>query len=385
MTTITQLREIANQIRSLPTKKAKAAFLETQPKEILNFLAKNVRMDGVGKSIAGEILKDRTTISSMEDVIDTFHRASEQSSRLDKVVEMKSLILAPEDRNFVLECLYGSLKLGISIQLPNPVFGEVIRPQLCGTGIEFDAREYIIEEKFDGIRCVAMNVDGKARLYTRKGKPLIAEAISKEITDAIPPGYVIDGEIVADSGDFQDMRRHGDEIKYQVFDMPFYMNIDATGLSLHIRRSVLEEKLSATDHVQLSPILSLNSMQDINKWIERNGAEGVVAKDPVCPYLYGGRKTWIKVKPFLDISGWIQGYTPGEGKREGQFGAVEFLPDGFANTTLVGSGFSDEGLLEMKALLKAGRQVRITVKYQNLTKDNRLRFPTFLRIDEVRQ
>ena len=383
MVTITQLREIANHTRSLSTKNAKSAFLETQPKEILNFFAKNIRMDGIGKSIAGEILKDRTTISSMEDVVNTFHKASEQSGRLDKIGEIKSLILSPEDRNFVLECFYGSIKLGITIQLPNPVFGEIIRPQLCGTGIEFNAKEYIIEEKFDGIRCVAMNVDGKVRLYTRNGKPIVAEIISEEIADAIPKGYVIDGEIVADSGDFQDMKRHGDEIKYQVFDMPFHMNSDVTGLPFHSRRSILEESLSATDHIRLSPILPLSTMRDIDKWIESHDAEGVVAKDGSSPYLYGGRKDWIKVKKFLDISGWVQGYTPGEGKREGLFGAVEFLPDGFTNTTLVGSGFSDEGLLEMKTLLKAGKKVRITVKYQNLTKDNRLRFPVFMRIDEV--
>ena len=79
----------------------------------------------------------------------------------------------------------------------------------------------------------------------------------------------------------------------------------------------------------------------------------------------------------------MTGWTPGEGRREGILGSVEFLPEGFKETTLVGSGFTDEGLLEMKALLKSGKKVRIDVKYQNLTNDKRLRFPTFLRIREV--
>lgn len=383
MTTINQLREIADRTRDMPNKRMKAEYLNRQSREVLNFLGKNIRMDNIGKAIASEIPKSTVTESDMESVVGTFKHASGLSARNSKISTMNWLILSPEDRNFVLECLYGSLKLGVTIPIPNPVFGEPIRPQLCGTGVDFNPTEYMIEEKYDGIRCVGMNVDGKVRLYTRNGKPISSEVISKELKDAIPPGYVLDGELVAASGDFQDLKRHGDELVYRVFDIPFFANSDITKLSLHSRRSVLEENFHVTDHIRISPILPLSTMRDINKWIERNDAEGVVAKDGSSPYLYGGRKDWIKVKPFLDISGWVQGYTAGTGKREGILGAVEFLPDGFENTTLVGSGFSDEDLLLMKSRLKAGKKVRITVKYQNITNDNRLRFPTFLRADEV--
>lgn len=383
MTTITQLREIVDHIRSLPNKQMKSTYLNQQSQEVLNFLGGNIRKDGIAKSIAGEIPKSIITEDTMERVVKDFSFASGYSGRNDKIGMMQQLILSKEDRAFVLECLYGNLKLGISIPIPNPTFGDPIRPQLCGTGIEFNAKEYIIEEKFDGHRCVGINDNGKVKLYTRSGKPLIAEAITAELADAIPPGFVLDGELVATSGEFADLKRHEDEIEYRVFDMPFHMNNDITGIPLHARRTILEECLHETDRIRISPILHLANMQDIDQWIERNNAEGIVAKDPSSPYLYGGRKTWVKVKPSLDISGWVVGWTPGEGKRAGILGAVEFRPDGFTATTFVGTGFNDNDLELMKSWINLDKQIRITVKYQNVTKDNRLRFPVFLRVDEV--
>ncbi len=321
----------------------------------------------------------------MERIVIGFKSASGYSGKLDKARIMKSLILSPEDRNFVLTALYGSLKLGISVPVPAPGFGETIRPQLCGTDVEFNAREYLIEEKFDGIRCVAMNVDGKARLYTRNGKPIDAAAVSKELTDSIPEGFVIDGELVALDGDFQSMKRHSDEIVYRVFDVPFFEHRSITGLKLFGRRTILEETLHSTDHIQISPILPLSTMEDINKWIDRNGAEGVVAKDPGSMYTYGGRKDWIKVKKWNDITCKVVGFTPGTGKRDrdDMIGAISVIPEGSNIITHVGSGFSDFDLVQMRQLLRENKNITVDIKYQNWTTDRCLRFPVFLRIREA--
>jgi ATP-dependent DNA ligase len=342
-------------------------------------------MDSIGKVIASEIPISIITEDTMERIVMDFNFASGYSGRNDRIGIMQQLILSKEDRAFVLECLYGNLKLGISIQIPDPVFGEPIRPQLCGTGIEFNAKEYIIEEKFDGHRCVGINDDGKVKLYTRGGKPLIAEAITAELADAIPPGFVIDGELVAMSGEFQDLKRHEDEIEYHVFDIPFHMNNDITGIPLHARRIILEECLHETNRIQISPILHLANMQDIDQWIERNNAEGIVAKDPESPYLYGGRKDWIKVKPWLDVTCQVTGFTQGTGKRSGDnlLGAIEVIPVGSQVKTLVGTGFSDSDLVQMRQLLQENKNITVDIKYQNWTKDGCLRFPVFLRIREA--
>lgn len=385
MVTITQLREIADHVRSLPNKNAKAAYLDTQPREILNFLAGNIRKDGIAKAIAGEIPKGLITESTMEDIVDTFKRASQHTGRLDKIGEMSWLRLLPVDKDFVMTALYGSLKLGITVPIPDPIFGDTFAPQLCGANIEFDPRKYLIERKYDGIRCLGMNIDGKIKLYTRNGKPITAEAIEVEMADAIPPGFVVDGELVAKSGDFQDLKRHSDDIEYRVFDMPFINGDSVTGLWLRGRRGILEETLHETDRISISPVLSLANMDDINKWIDREGAEGVVAKDPESFYTYSGRKDWIKVKPWIDVTCRVTGFTRGDGKRDrdDMIGAIEVVPAGSQVKTLVGTGFSDEDLIQMRQLLREQKSVTVDVKYQNLTNDGCLRFPVFLRIREV--
>lgn len=145
----------------------------------------------------------------------------------------------------------------------------------------------------------------------------------------------------------------------------------------------MNDDIVEQEHIKISPILNLNNIPDINKWIEHNHAEGIIAKNPESTYTYGGRKDWIKLKPFMDVSGWVVGFTQGEGKREGGIGAVVFKPDDINVTSLVGSGFNDNYLKLMKTWLNDGKKVRITVKFQDYTKDDHLRFPVFLRVDEI--
>lgn len=387
MTSIKSLREIVSHVRSLPNKNVKKAYLESLSPDILNFLAKNIQMDGIGKKIAmnmSSFTPNQLGIKNdMETIVQKFAEASSASSRLYKERIIRDILLPEEDRAFVLTCLYGSLKIGLTVPLPDPVFGERIRPQLCGTGIDFEPKDYIIERKFDGIRCIAMNIDDKVRLYTRNGKPIDAEVISKEIVDAIPPGYVLDGELESKDGEFQNMRRHSDDIVYNVFDMPFCNHFSTINTSLRYRRFLMNDDIVEQEHIKISPILNLNNIPDINKWIEHNHAEGIIAKNPESTYTYGGRKDWIKLKPFMDVSGWVVGFTQGEGKREGGIGAVVFKPDDINVTSLVGSGFNDNYLKLMKTWLNDGKKVRITVKFQDYTKDDHLRFPVFLRVDEI--
>ncbi len=92
--------------------------------------------------------------------------------------------------------------------------------------------------------------------------------------------------------------------------------------------------------------------------------EGIVAKDLNAPYIAGARKwSWIKLKrsyrgelsDTIDVV--ILGYYKGRGKRS-QFGLGGILvgvydpdEDSFKTIAKVGSGFTEEQLVEMKRLL----------------------------------
>lgn len=383
MTSITTVKGIADHIRSLPTKQDKIDYLAYQSKAVIMFMSKNIRMDGIGKIIGSQIQIYPESLNTMEDIIRKFNIASQSTSKIYKTNVIQDIRLSKVDREFVIECLYGSLKLGVTIPIPDPKFSDIIRPALCGSGIEFDPESYIIEEKFDGIRCVAMNVNGKIKLYTRKGKPITAEIISSELLDSIPLGCVVDGELVSADGEFQNMRRHTEDIEYKVFDMIFHDHKSIAEIPLIQRRDILIDNLAEQEHIKVSKILNLNTIEDIHVWINKHNIEGIIAKKPESIYAYNDRKNWIKMKPFLDITGWITGWVEGKGKRSGGIGAVEFLPEGSQVTTMVGSGFNDNDLILVKNLLKDNKKIKITVKYQNLTTDGHLRFPTFLRMDKL--
>lgn len=383
MTWILDLRSIIHYARSLSNKTYKLDYLATQNRDVRNFLGGNVMKNGVAKTIASKIPINESTTSSMEHVIDVFEFASNVSKQKDKIRLMKTISLDEADREFVLTCLYGSLKLGLKIPLPDPVFGETIKPQLCGTGIEFNPSEYIIEEKFDGVRCIASNDNGNIVLQSRNGKILDIPFIKKSLKNCIQPGVTIDGEIISLDGQFQSIDRKSENLIYVVFDIPF-IKYQSTLYGLNDRKVFVDLYVTQNKNIKISPILDLKNHKEIDYWIEASGAEGIVAKDPESYYSYNDRKNWIKYKKFLDMSCHVVGYTDGAGRRKGKIGAINVIPDGLNDITKVGSGFTDEMLDKMKSLIDDNNDVIVDVKYQNITDDNKsLRFPVFLRIRKV--
>ena len=384
MTTINELQRIVEYIRSLNSKDEKLEYLNQQPRNILNFLSKNIKKDGIAKTIASEIPNYNLTFSesTMESIILSFNEASKYSRKKDKIRIIQRINLRLENKKFVLTTLYGSLKLGVTIPIPEPEFGNTIKPQLCGTGIEFDLKKYIIEEKFDGIRCIATNNNGEITLQSRNGKVLNVPVIKNALDAAITPGTTVDGEIVASDGQFESLDRKSNNLIYMVFDVIFTEGIKVQ-MPLHHRLVILDHEIYCNDHVHISQTIKFKSMKEIDNWIIETGAEGIVAKNPNSTYQYGNRKDWIKYKHFIDCTCNVIDYTEGTGKRKGIMGAINVTPEGSSKVTKVGSGFTDDQLIEMKQLIDADKEIKVDVKFQNLTNDGALRFPTFLRIREI--
>lgn len=382
MTTINEIQRIVEHTRSLSNKKDKLEYLKSLDRDVLNFLSGNIKKDGIAKAIASEIIGTKYSVSTMEDIITIFEKASNVSSKKKKITWMKSIWLSSEDRELVLTILYGSLKLGLKIPTPDPEFGDIIKPQLCGTGIEFDPKTWIIEEKFDGIRCIATNNNDKITLQSRNGKVLNVPVIKNALDAAIDPGTTVDGEIVASDGQFESLDRKSNNLVYRIFDVIFTEGIKVQ-MPLYHRLVIIDDEVYENNHVRISPELNLNSMDEINEWIDKTGAEGIIAKNPNGHYKYSNRKDWIKLKPFLDCTCNVINYTEGTGKRKGIMGAINVTPAGSSKVTKVGSGFTDAQLIKMKQLIDDDKEITVDVKYQNLTNDGALRFPIFLRIREI--
>jgi DNA ligase-1 len=106
------------------------------------------------------------------------------------------------------------------------------------------------------------------------------------------------------------------------------------------------------------------------------GMEGAMIKDLDAPYKFGRGPEVMKLKAFHDADLQVLGLQEGTGKHSGKLGSVLVSYNGV--DVQVGSGFSDE-LREAiwdKPDDFVGRTIE--VRYQEVTPDGSLRFPTFV-------
>lgn len=382
MTTINEIQRIVEHTRSLSNKKDKLEYLKSLDRDVLNFLSGNIKKDGIAKAIASEMIGTKYSVSTMEDVITTLENASNESSRKRKITYIQTLWLSKDDCDLVLTILYGSLKLGVTIPIPEPEFSQVIKCQLCGN-IEFDPSNMIIETKWDGMRCLATNNNGEITLQSRNGKVLNVPIIARSLLDVLPSGCTVDGEIIDQSGDFQKLDRKSDTLIYQIFDIIFVGKKPIIDSLLKDRLIILEDTIKENEHVKISQPLNLNSIEEIDSWITETGAEGIVAKFHDEPYIYNGRKNFIKYKLFKECTAKVIGYNMGEGRRKNTIGAINIIPENSNVITKCGSGFNDSDLDYMKEIIDNGDDILVNIKFQNLTTDGCLRFPIFLEIRSI--
>jgi len=252
----------------------------------------------------------------------------------------------------------------------------------------------------------------------------------EDVTDALPDvanlllkstdhDVILDGEVIAIKDGrpmpFQTVlrrfrRKYGiDQIQEEIRMLPNVFDIlqvdgeTLIDLPFTERRSRLIGTLR--DHI--APQIVSDDPEVIGTMYEdalAAGHEGLMLKVPSSPYTPGVRgKNWIKIKPAVDtLDLAVIGADWGEGKRTRLFGSF-LLACQDANGDLiplskVATGFSDEQLQEMYALLKdrvisgSGKEVRfepgivIEVGYSEIQKSPNyeggfaLRFPRFIRL-----
>ncbi|NIN72716.1 MAG: DNA ligase D [Gemmatimonadetes bacterium] len=305
------------------------------------------------------------------------------------------------------------------------------RPMLAQSSASLPTGEaWCFELKLDGIRAVAWGRPaGAARIYSRRGTRL--ETAFPEVADAVEllarrasSEFVIDGEIVAAATEggpsFEDLQprfnlREAGEIargaraqpaEMYVFDLLWLDGEDLRDQPLSGRKDRLRPLLKSAGHNLHYLPHDVASGVALRSRARQEGWEGVVAKRLKGRY-YSGERTadWVKVKQLARQEFVVGGWTQPQGGRRG-FGALVvgyYEVDG-ADRHLhcagrVGSGFSDADLgrikkeldalashdtpfIEVPEDVKDARWVRpelvAEVKFQEWTRDGRLRQPVFL-------
>ena len=125
----------------------------------------------------------------------------------------------------------------------------------------------------------------------------------------------------------------------------------------------------------------------INAEAIAGGYEGIMIKDPNAKYETKRTHSWLKQKPFIEVSLTVVGLEEGTGKNVGRLGALvcEGADDGVQIRTNVGSGLTDALRDEIWAdqTSVVGQVVEIRADAKTRSQDSEdvwsLRFPRFIR------
>jgi DNA ligase-1 len=139
--------------------------------------------------------------------------------------------------------------------------------------------------------------------------------------------------------------------------------------------------------VDLESYVGELEFKQYNKDAIEAGYEGIMIKDIDAPYECKRSASWLKMKPFIEVSLTVVAVEEGTGKNEGRLGAIicEGEDDGKQIRVNVGSGFTDDDRNEFWADKDTvvGQIVEVRADAATLSQDSEnlysLRFPRFLR------
>ena len=268
----------------------------------------------------------------------------------------------------------------------------------------------LLEPKLDGVRVVTI-IDAVAKtatMYSRNGKVLenfghITDSIEANI-NLFERSIVIDGEVVSSS--FQALMKQvhrksnadAGDARLMAFDiLPLTEFQNGKSVLGQKRRSNLLRSIKATldkvgsidiipqKEVDLGSYVGELEFKQYNLDAIEAGFEGIMIKDVDAIYECKRSVSWLKQKPFIEVSLEVTDVEEGTGKNEGRLGALvcSGVDDGKTITVNVGSGFTDADRIEFwssrDSLPGQIVEVRADAITQNQDGTYSLRFPRFLR------
>jgi len=280
-----------------------------------------------------------------------------------------------------------------------------IKPELATlTEKYFSDKDWIYEEKLDGIRCIAVKKNGVVNLFTRNRNKLNATypEIVKVLQKQRPKNFIIDGEIVAfekgvtSFSKLQQVKRQKISVYFYAFDLLYYDKYDLKDQKLIDRKKMLKGKFRFSTKFRFTRHIKKEGEKYLKKACHK-GWEGIMAKRADSKYRSSRTRDWLKFKCSNRQEFIIIGYTNPQRSRIG-FGAllIGYYDKGkIKYGGKVGTGYDDKFLKEfskkLKAIetekayfpkLKGAHFVRLKyvgeVGFTEWTSDGKLRHPRFL-------
>ena len=319
-------------------------------------------------------------------------------------------------RKILMKVLTKRMNVGVGAKLINKAIGREVIPD-PSVMLATDDQDSLLnwdkiycEEKYDGVRVIAIYKEGGFSYFTRAFNELDADKLHK-ITfslkqimnfSGLKGSWFFDGELTdhnrkSVSGKVTQILKGtapdniGDSIIFNVFDLEEYDTLRAgVGiLPYSVRRQTLESAMKNVEENEPVKLATMWELEDpsqiasVYQKIVDAGGEGVICKND---HLYECKrsKSWVKFKEVNECDLVIRGWYAGEGKREGFIGGLVCTDLSETLHVKIGSGFTDEDLKALSANPDALRGKICAVQY-NVTItdkfDNRSLFlPRFVEI-----
>ena len=266
--------------------------------------------------------------------------------------------------------------------------------------LEKGGKNVLVEYKYDGERVQVHKSGETIKLFSRRQEEISTQypdVVKYVLSNINAETCIIEGEIVAidpQTGSpkpFQELmkRKRKTEISEMMEEIPIalyffdilYLNgKDVMSKSMLERRKLLEEVVNQTDRVNLTKAEETSNPERLDTIFEvalATGYEGVIAKATHKDSIYqAGSRSWLWIKlkasykegmsDSIDLV--IVGALFGRGKRTGLYGAIlaaayDERTDSFPTVCKIGTGFTDEMLVEFKDKLEehliSGRDPRV--------------------------
>ena len=245
-------------------------------------------------------------------------------------------------------------------------------------GPHVDVTQYLVSEKFDGVRAVW---DGKT-LRFRSGRDVPAPAWWLAKLPATP----LDGELWLARGKFAELSgivrtssavdTDWQRVNYLIFELPDEAGTLGTFEQRYsrIREVVAKAQWASLQVVEQTRVADRTELKRRLDRVVKAGGEGLMLHLANAPYVTGRSDVLLKLKPLLDTEATVVRHIPGKGRNAGRLGALEVRTrDGILFR--LGTGFSDAQRDNPPPLGSL-----VTYTYRDVTPSGKPRFASFLRV-----
>ena len=345
----------------------------------------------------------KTIDNNFKDITTLLDRLSSRIITGNMAIDNIQITLSTFDKDsqeIIFKILKRDLKIGIKVKGINKVWKNLIPEFSVQLANKFNpekptALEYYASRKLDGIRGMYIKNQG---LFTRQGKKVIGfeNTIEKECEQICNKFSIgaIDGEMFSKTIPFEKIqgavtrnKNINVEEKEQIYFNVFAIIKNFENKEIYNTTKEMVDKMneifSFSEFKYLFLVkqerIKFEDVDKIHDGFVAEGYEGIMLRDINVSYSFKRDKYLVKFKKFLEDDFKIVGIVEGtlSGKYENMLGAfeVEGTVDGKKIISEVGSGFSDTQRKEFFNENVIGKLVEI--KYQEITPNGSLRFPTF--------